>query len=776
MNETPDRIPFAVDVSRMIEILAAQIYPTTFALLRENVQNSFDAILLRKHFGQEFSPRIDITVEPRHISVSDNGIGMSRQDLRDHFWRAGSTSKNTDEARAAGVVGTFGIGAMANFGIAEELHVLTESLFSGERTECSADRSTLSVTDDCISFNQLASKGRPGTRVAATMQPNKPIRVSQAISYISQFVAFLPIDVYANGKRISRNAIDDTIPKLGKETWSVNEDNVTLGGRVTADILLTGAANGDVRIALSNIKVDFTNLAGRMLLHQGVSTLRTFRSGFGLATTSINSFYNFGGIADFLFLQPTAGREALTTASMQLLQRIVSQVDEFVSLRLASRHESNGNSAFVSWAARRSRYDLCSHLRVSMRPGDTISLYELKRQSQEVPLLVYFGTDQATIEHASEDRPVVITSRSSSRRKCEIGYLRHYCRIEELSKDPQMLGEKAAIENTTAEKALAFRIASILNSDYFLAANIKFGKISHNLPVLVTKREKPTEIFLDPDGGTVQIIFGLYENQYPAFTHMVKDFVRNMIFPRVSDLVPTATRQGAEAFLKSIHRSREIFEVEFSDLESLTTLWKDYMSGRLSFQQATERSKRVATRSYQFVDSTAAGSMREIVPDVIENQSATAVQNGGDYSPMPPIQRLDMTTEKKVLTIDEDEGALKNYRCFLAVTDRIHEKHGDFFLQPHRTSVVWGGQRALFIFQHHSGEFGLYYDLQTRSLVSGESGGGPIVSCSIVMKNRVFIPIPAAIQESFLPAEGERIRFEVRCDILHIDRQVGEGM
>ena len=88
-------------------------------------------------------------------------------------------------------------------------------------------------------------------------------------------------------------------------------------------------------------------------------------------------------------------------------------------------------------------------------------------------------------------------------------------------------------------------------------------------PVLVTSREVPVEVFLDPAGATVQIILELYDKQYTAFGHMAKDFARNMIFPRVSDLVPSATRQGAEAFLKSIHRTREIFEYEATDLESL---------------------------------------------------------------------------------------------------------------------------------------------------------------------------------------------------------------
>jgi len=83
---------------------------------------------------------------------------------------------------------------------------------------------------------------------------------------------------------------------------------------------------------------------------------------------------------------------------------------------------------------------------------------------------------------------------------------------------------------------------------------------------------------------------------------------------------------------------------------------------------------------------------------------------------------------------------------------------------------VWGGQKALFIFEHHSGEFGLYYDLQTQNLISSQPGGGSFETCTIVMKNRIFIPIPTEIESSFLPQPEEKKRFEVRCDILYIDR------
>jgi molecular chaperone HtpG len=130
-----------------------------------------------------------------------------------------------------------------------------------------------------------------------------------------------------------------------------------------------------------------------------------------------------------------------------------------------------------------------------------------------------------------------------------------------------------------------------------------------------------------------------------------------------------------------------------------------------------------------------------------------------------------METERKLLIISDEEPALKGFRCFLAVSDRGREERGEFFLQPHATSVVWGGQRALFIFEHHSGKFGLYYDIQTQSPLADQSGGGAVETCTIVMKNRIFIPVPPAIHRSFVPDSDERKRLEVRCDILHIDRQ-----
>jgi molecular chaperone HtpG len=760
-----DAIPFSVDISRMIELLAAQIYPSPFALLRENVQNAFDAIKLRKHAGQTFDALIDVTIEPNRICVADNGIGMSRKELREHFWRAGSSSKNTTDARAAGVVGTFGIGAMANFGIADRLEVVSESVRTPERTRCVAERETLSVTDDCIHFTGEEVTGEPGSTIIATIRPSNAIDVAQATAYISEFVRFVELPVTVNGSVVSQVPLEQAVPAL-IESWRWEEKGVALGHELVADVVLTGAGSGEVQVDLSDIRLGGTPFPGCLILRQGAGVLRTFRSRFGLAAASIPSVYQLGGIADFLVLQPTAGREALTTQSLEFLNRFAAPVDMLISKHLAGRREANVSQAFINWVATHNQWDLCGMLRARIEPGDSATLKELARKSQDKPLLVYGGTDPSMIALASAERPLVQLARNPQRRQCEHNYLTRNGRIEELSDEPKVLKQPAPAELTMAQSSLAFRLTEILSSDYFLAVELGFGTISHSLPILVLGTN-PVVITLDPNAANVSVMLQLYEKEYGAFGHMAKDFVRNVIFPKVSGLVPSATRQGTEAFLKTLQRTRDVFEYEKADLENLTSLWRDYLAGKITMHQAAVKATEVQ-RSYQVLDPATIGQVRDVVPDVSEAPVA-AEQQGPNLAPLPPIQRLDIATDRKLLTIEDPDLPLKGYRCFLAISKRIREERGEFFLQPHRTSVVWGGQKALFIFEHQSGEVGLYYDVQMSEPVAATSGGGAFESCTIVMKNQIFIPVPEPVRDAFLPAIGETKRLEVRCDLLFID-------
>jgi molecular chaperone HtpG len=764
-----EKIVFEVDISKMIELLAAQIYPSPLALLRENIQNSFDAILLRQHGGDSFEPSIEVTIAPHEIIVVDNGIGMSVAELKNNFWKAGSSSKNTPEAQAAGVVGTFGIGAMANFGIASTLSVETESFNTHERTVCSAEKAKLSVTEECIVFRSSEPTGQYGTRIHASIAQGSEVDVHAATEYIREFVKYLRFPVLVNGTLVSLNDMTGAVPGF-PQAWKSTGKNASIGQGVAADFELQVAGTGEVRIELSNITLDLVSVEGRVILRENAGSIMSYRNAFGLATVAIASRYSFGGVADFLFFKPTAGREALTAGSVAALQRILTPLDEFVSTWLATRPESNQNSNFIAWVQTHRRYELCGFLRARVAPGDSEPLDELKRRSQTRPLLVYADNDSSIINLGTEEQPMVVLSRQAARRDCEYQFLTKYCSIEQISNEPKVLSITAEKDYSLSESALTFRLSNIISSDYFVTAEIQLGEISHRLPVLVIEKAKPVRIVLERSSPTLQMMRQVYETEYGAFEHMVKDFVRNVIFPQISKLVPSATRQGAEAFLKTIQRNREVFEYEYDDLESLTKVWKEYLDGKITQPQAAARAGAVARRSHQFIDAGAAGTVRDVVPDVIDNEQA--IQSERDsLSAQPPIERLDIETHRKLLTIASNESPLRGYRCFLALTDRIREERGDFFLQPHRTSIVWGGQKALFIFEHHSGEFGLYYDIQTTLPVSSVSGGGSVETCTIVMKNRIFIPIPTHLENCFIPEAGEKKRLDVRCELLYIDRR-----
>src|SRR5439155_5178521 len=96
MNEqVKERIAFDVETSRILQILSSEIYDSPKAFLRENVQNAYDAILMRCT-AQNFpiaECRIKITVRDRQLTVKDDGIGMNEDVLNNNFSKTGASGK-----------------------------------------------------------------------------------------------------------------------------------------------------------------------------------------------------------------------------------------------------------------------------------------------------------------------------------------------------------------------------------------------------------------------------------------------------------------------------------------------------------------------------------------------------------------------------------------------------------------------------------------------------------------------------------------------------------
>lgn len=761
MNSTARRIAFKLELSRMLELLADQIYQSPLALLRENTQNAFDAIRMRQAMpNQNFDPIIDVRVDDRRVTVSDNGVGMTAAEIEANYWYAGRSGKNTPAARAAGVVGTFGIGAMANFGVADELSVESESAHMPERTESSVRKTELSTDTKSISLVAKEPQGTPGTLVTAVLAPECRLAIEEARTFLHSFVEFLDVPVTFNGDPLSGAAHRSVLPSE-RHAWSERLPNASLGGIVNGDLEVLGMASGELRVVLENpVSQDGLGSPGWIILLQGRNAIRTLRSGFGLATVAMQSGYQWGGVVDLPFLTPTAGREALDASSTQLLQQVVSALDQLVSPIAAEHTESFRNDGFLRWVVATRQYQLCGSMEVTPRPSHEPE--PLATVVERVGLRYYSGHDASVVQtYASEDEPLVVLSRRNPRRDCELGYLTTRG-IPEVDTRPRVTKDLEIDTLSFGHSALATRISRILEEDYFLEADLRFGEISSGLPVLVTDTNRPVVIYLEPSSSSVAPLVALYRDDFDAFGPFVKDFVRSTLFSRIANLVPSSTREGAEAFLRHLRSNRDWYEYEIGDKASLEEIFRDLHAGRMTVAEAR---KRLADTDRSVVEVSSDGTAQ--LSSVIRGPSSDVPQETlrDPFAATPSIDRREEETDALILT---SETPVNGYRCFLGLSDRVQRDKGHFFLQPHSTDIVWGGRKVMFVFQHHAKRFGLYYDIVCPSLVGAGSGGGPRTTATILTKKRTFIPIPDEIAQDFLPAAGERKRLDVGCRILYL--------
>ena len=761
MSSTERKIAFKLELSRMLELLADQIYQSPLALLRENTQNAFDAIRMRQAIPHEgFVPVIHVTVDDERVVVSDNGIGMSADEIETNFWYAGRSGKNTDAARAAGVVGTFGIGAMANFGVAEELSVESESALVGERTLSSVRKAELSTDTETISLASMEPTGQAGTTVQALLAPESRMSVQDARAFLHGFVEFVDVPVWFNGEMLSGADPRSVLPSE-RHSWSERLPNASLAGIVSGDLEVLGMASGELRIVVENVMSQTgLGMRGSIVLLQGRNVIRTLRSGFGLATVAMQSGYQWGGVIDLPFLKPTAGREALDAPSNQLLQQVVSAVDQVVSPIAAAHSESFANDGFLRWIVSTGQFHLCGALEVTPRPTnrpETLASVVERRS-----LRYYSGRDESVIQtYASEDEPLIILAQRTPRRDCELGYLTSRG-VQKVDTRPRVTNELEMSSLSFAHSVLATRIARVLEEDYFLEADIRFGGISGGLPVIVTDTNTPVVIYLNPSSTAVAPLLALYRDDFDAFGPFVKDFVRSTVFSRIEDLVPSSTREGSEAFLRHLRSNREWFEYELDDKANLEDIFEELHAGRMTVAEAR---KRLANTDRSFVEVSRDGTAP--LSSVIREPGSEVSQEDlpDPLSAIPSIDRREEETSALILT---SEAPVNGYRCFLSISDRVQRDKGHFFFQPHSTDIVWGGRKVIFVFHHHSKLFGLYYDILCPGLVGSGSGGGPRMTATILTKNRTFIPIPEEIAKEFLPRADERKRLEIRCDILYL--------
>ena len=137
-----ERKEFKAESKRLLDLMINSIYTHKEIFLREIISNASDAIdklcylsLTDDKVGikrDEFAIRLVLDKEKRLLTVSDNGIGMDREDLENNLGVIASSGSlkfrqemDGDAGADTDIIGQFGVGFYSAFMVADEITVIT---------------------------------------------------------------------------------------------------------------------------------------------------------------------------------------------------------------------------------------------------------------------------------------------------------------------------------------------------------------------------------------------------------------------------------------------------------------------------------------------------------------------------------------------------------------------------------------------------------------------------------------------------------------------------
>ena len=222
---TKEQLSFQTEAKQLLKLMIHSLYSNKEIFLRELISNASDAADKLRFEGltdaalyesdSDLKIRVSYDVDERTITISDNGIGMSRQEVIDHIGTIAKSgtreffnSLTGDQAKDAHLIGQFGVGFYSAFIIADKVTLVTRR---AGLTEEHGVRWESSGEGD-YTLETIAKPGR-GTDVILHLRKDE--------------------DEFLNGMRI-RNIIRKysdhiTLPiVMKKEEWSQEEKKNTI--------------------------------------------------------------------------------------------------------------------------------------------------------------------------------------------------------------------------------------------------------------------------------------------------------------------------------------------------------------------------------------------------------------------------------------------------------------------------------------------------------------------------------------------------------------------
>ena len=236
-NTSGETLSFQAEVSRLLQLMVHSVYSNKEIFLRELISNAADACEKLRYAAitdptltagdETFAVIIEADKEAGTVVISDNGIGMNRQELIDNLGtiaRSGTKAflDSLSEAKdGSALIGQFGVGFYSCFMVAESVTVTSRKAGDEEAWTWTSD-GLGAFTVDAADADSAPARG---TRIVITLKDDEKsfADTGELERIIKAYSAHIPIPVSIREKDVEDvKSVTD-----GSALWVKSKSGVT---------------------------------------------------------------------------------------------------------------------------------------------------------------------------------------------------------------------------------------------------------------------------------------------------------------------------------------------------------------------------------------------------------------------------------------------------------------------------------------------------------------------------------------------------------------------
>jgi molecular chaperone HtpG len=732
-----------IEFDSVLAAISKQIYETPLAFIRENVQNAVDALRIQgsRQSISSSDPdlHVHVTTDGNVCLITDNGIGMSLDDLQRLFWTIGASGKRTEEARAAGCVGMFGIGGFANFGVCDELRVVSQSAREpiGHWTQLS--RSDIEGAHGGIprvSQGEDSSAAPRGTIVRGVLRDQVDAPAMSA--FLQDFVQFAEEHVFFHGELISRRPFQLPSESQRDLTAITAAETSWTHGNVELEGCLFETPGHLIQAEVRELAIGGESVRVRGWLRFENGPIAVLKRGFKICSTTIGTDIGVSGVIDCDRLSPTAGRDSLDPESSALLAAVVTSMEHAAILAVLESSDRISQHARIFRYVRRQRMiDRLGNVVVELADGSETRLADIKRKA-EGDIRVFFATskNRALSQLLQTRGHVVVQLPGDHEKQAAIReYLTTYCGAEPFDGRIECAEQYGTL--SVFERIFLSEVEQTIKGSYdVMDLSLVAGRLTEDVPVYAAEStSRRLTLYVDVRHPEVQKLDQLGFGG--IFYSLVAAFVRE--------------------YLGAVLRSRSP---------------KFFGSGAVNLDFLAKRKSELWVLSSGDVEVLRRGTQREVVTqsDVHVIRVGGGGGGAGSEGGVPVDQQPRQDRIPKLLRIEgiEEFAALTGY--YLRIPKTATEAYGDVIQQCEGRGAVWAGNKIMLIASDLIST-SFQFEVRLDQLIATQGPDGPVSGGAVELAqplqglfDGLYFPVPPEL-ETFLVPEGNReVRIEVRCD------------